>query len=128
MVFAKTLIITVACEILLFHFGNQPQNPSKSNRVQYSLRNGEGRSKIDQFLDLSNSSVGNEQFAKQADLIIDRRNNKVAHFGSLEELDANVQEVNDLFERHPNLKNKFKCEWFVIHNYKHLKEAFPISV
>ena len=79
-------------------------------------------------MDLSNSSVGNEQFAKQADLIIDRRNNKVAHFGSLEELDANVQEVNDLFERHPSLKVKFQWEWFVIHNYENLKETFRISV
>ena len=34
--FAKNSIITVACELLLFHFGNQPQEPTKSNRVQYS--------------------------------------------------------------------------------------------
>lgn len=121
LVFAKDCIITVACEILLNYFGNQLQ---KSSSVQDSLKTDDGQKKMKQFLNLSQSNLSNEKFAQDADRIIDQSNIKVALIGSLQELDANVKEVYDLFERHPCLKIKFKSEWVVIHNYEHLKKVY----
>ena len=70
LVFAKNSIITVACRVVLFHFGTQPQTPSKSNRVQNSLNADEQKTKMKQFLNLSNSKASIQQFAKEADRIL----------------------------------------------------------
>jgi hypothetical protein len=81
-------------------------------------------SKIEQFLKVTGSSNSTEKFAIASDQVIDGRNNGVAHFISLQELEEKVVEAHSLFGRHENLKVKFEQEWFIIENYEHIKNSF----
>jgi hypothetical protein len=83
------------------------------------LNNDEGKNKMKQFLILSHSYTSTQQFAKEVIQIIDRRINKVAHFEN---------RYKRTSERHPDLKNKFKSEWFVIHSYENLKELLVFTL
>ncbi|KAJ3250226.1 hypothetical protein HK103_003711 [Boothiomyces macroporosus] len=131
---SKSIIITVASEILLFSIGQQPRDFIPSGRFQ-AIQDDEG---VKQFVDSIKSATDNdgfitissiktsEDFCKMADKIIDRRNNSVAHFSSIDDLDEKVEEVKGLFLLYDNLRTKFKNEWFIINSYEQLKSAsFP---
>jgi len=107
-VFSRSIIFTVAAEILLFAIGEQPNDQTKVTEMKNFLKT--DPSKIEKLLKrigLSNSTE------KAFDQVIDKT--------TLQDLDDKVDETHSLFERHEILKVKFKQEWFIIKNYECIK-------
>lgn len=101
-VFSRSLIVTVAAEILLFAIGEQPNDQTKVTEMKNFLKT--DPSKIEKLL----KKIG-------------LSNSKVIDKTSLQDLDDKVAETHSLFERHEILKVKFKQEWFIIKNYECIK-------
>ena len=110
-VFSRSIIFTVAAEILLFAIGEQPNDQAKVTEMKNFLKT--DPSKIEKLLERIGLSNSTEKFAKAFDQVIDKT--------TLQDLDDKVDETHSLFERHEILKVKFKQEWFIIKNYECIK-------
>lgn len=110
-VFSRSIIFTVAAEILLFAIGEQPNDQTKVTEMKNFLKT--DPSKIEKLLKRIGLSNSTEKFAKAFDQVIDKT--------TLQDLDDKVDETHSLFERHEILKVKFKQEWFIIKNYECIK-------
>lgn len=110
-VFSRSLIITVAAEILLFAIGEQPNDQTKVIEIKNFLKT--DPSKIEKLLKRIGLSNSTEKFAKAFDQVIDKT--------TLQDLDDKVAETHSLFQRNEILKVKFKQEWFIIENYECIK-------
>jgi hypothetical protein len=107
-VFSRSIIVTVAAEILLFAIDEQPNDQTKITEMMNLLKT--DPSKIEKLVKKIGLPNSTEKFTKAFDQVID-----------LEDLDDKVAETHSLFERHEILKVKFKQEWFIIKNYECIK-------
>ena len=113
-VFSRSIIVTVAAEILLFAIGEQPNDQTKVTEMKNFLKT--DPSKIEKLLKKIGLSNSTEKFAKAFNQVIDKTT-----LQDLDEDDDKVAETHSLFERHEILKVKFKQEWFIIKNYEYIK-------
>lgn len=114
-VFSRSIIVTVAAEILLFAIGEQPSDQTKVTEMKNFLKT--DPSKIEKLLKKIGLSNSTEKFAKAFNQVIDKTTLQDLD----EDLDDKVAETHSLFERHEILKVKFKQEWFIIKNYEYIK-------
>jgi len=114
-VFSRSIIVTVAAEILLFAIGEQPNDQTKVTEMKNFLKT--DPSKIEKLLKKIGLSNSTEKFAKAFNQVIDKTTLQDLD----EDLDDKVAETHSLFERHEILKVKFKQEWFIIKNYEYIK-------
>lgn len=62
-------------------------------------------------------------FIKNANSVIDKHNNKSAHF-PYEDIEENINNAKEFFISFPDLQKKYKFEYFVACNFSILKKYF----
>ena len=135
----KDVVISIA-ELLLFIIGVRPMNNSfctrfdntYDNNVNIFLENSQAANYMKKIAKIStkeNISEKNLQilcnaFYKMANGLIDKRNHDVAHYKDIKKVNAEIAAMIKIFNNNKTLKTECPNEWFIISNYKLLKNAF----
>ncbi len=122
LIFAPDHVSNVAAHILLFFCGDEPtEKPLSSHFIKMDEdRQIQFNAAFEDRQDAFGIFRTTEEWLRKFDGMIQNRNSQI-HFRDWDALSRSVTSIRGLFLRHPNLRDMWKDEYFVIQDFEKLR-------